>query len=136
MATGTEKNARTYLLRALLCAAVLSIALYALFELRHLIAGPVITIAYPEDGATISGALVEVRGTAHNVTHLTLNDRQVFVDSKGNLREPVLLSEGYNVLLIRAQDRFGRSTQELLKVLVREDSAETTAAKPLHSPAL
>lgn len=127
MSRDSERNARTYLIRGTFAVAVLLIALYTLFELRHLIAGPVVALSYPQNGATVADPLIEITGTTRNVARLTLNDRQIFVDSKGTLRESLLLASGYNVLRIEARDRFGRTVMRTLEVVVVETTASTTA---------
>ena len=127
-----EKSARTYLYRTLIILGILSIVFYALFELRHLIAGPVISIEYPASGATLIESLIELRGKTQNVAYLSLNDRPIYVDSKGQVREPLLLSDGYNVIRIKAKDRFGRQAEERLELLV-EPSETATTTDPISS---
>ena len=129
MSRDPERNARTYLIRGTFAVVVLLIALYTIFELRHLIAGPIIALSYPLNGMTVADPLIEIAGSTKNVTHLTLNDRQIFVDSKGELRESLLLASGYNVLRIEARDRFGRKVTHTLEVVVAESVASTTARR-------
>lgn len=131
MSKRMERNARTYLIRGTLAVALLLIALYTLFELRHLIVGPIIVLSYPQNGATVTEPLIEIRGNTRNVAHITLNDRQIFVDSKGNLRESLLLATGYNVLRIKGRDRLGRDTERLLEVMLNDYTSTTTAATDL-----
>lgn len=134
MSREPQRNARTYFIRGTIAAVVLLIAFYTLFELRHLITGPVVAVSYPQNGVTVTEALIEIRGSTKNVAYLTLNDRQIFVDSKGNLREPLLLAVGYNVLRLAAKDRFGRKVEHVLEVMMEERTASTTAQRePLPS---
>lgn len=135
MTRGSLTNARAYLIRGLITGSVLIIALYALFEFRHLIAGPVIAIEYPLSGALVTEPLIELRGQTKNVAHLKLNDRQIYVDSEGTLKEPLLLSPGENIIRLEAKDRFGNSVEQILEVLVRiEESPHPTALKYTNSP--
>jgi len=135
MTRGSLINARVYLIRSSIAAVVLIIALYALFEFRHLITGPVIAIEYPLSGALVTEPLIELRGHTKNVAHLKLNDRQIYVDSEGNLREPLLLSAGENIIRLEAKDRFGNSVEQILEVLVRtEENPHPTALKYTNSP--
>ncbi len=127
---GTFRPLRSYLVRGAVIAALSLIALYTLFEFRHLLAGPELTITYPENGASLREPLLRITGTARNVTHLTLNDRQIFVDAEGNLEETVLLSTGYNAIRLRASDRFGRVEERLFKLMVTQDIVPTPHAAP------
>lgn len=122
MAVLSPRSFRTYVIYGALACALLLIALYTGFELRHLIRGPVLTIAYPLDGAVLEDPLMTLEGSAKNIAHLTLNGRQVFVDAAGALVETLLLSQGQNVISIEADDRFGRTTVRLLRVTVSEPS--------------
>jgi len=125
-----DTPARVYAIRSLLLGGVLLIAAYCLFEFRHLILGPVISLEYPHNGLSVTDPLIELRGTTKNVAHLTLNDRQIFVDSKGNLSESLLLSRGPNIIRLKAEDRFGHEVEHVVEIIVHEDtSSEATALK-------
>lgn len=98
---------------------VFIIILYGLFQARNLIQGPVIQIHTPENGATIEDALVHIKGEAHNISEITLNDRLILVDEMGYFEEQLLLPEGYTIMTLKARDRFGRTTKETLQLVHR-----------------
>lgn len=98
--------------------AMLLVLAYTLFEMRHLIRGPMITIEYPASGSVVTDSLIELKGKTKNVTRVSLNDRPIFVDASGNLYEELLLANGYNLIRIWASDRFGRSTAEELQIIL------------------
>lgn len=125
----TQRSIRTYLKRGILVFAFLLIACYALFETRHLLLGPVISIEYPENGSTVADAFLELRANTKNVAQVSLNDRPVYINSKGHLKESLLLSHGYNIIYIKAEDRFGRSTEQKLEILV-QPVPETASSSP------
>jgi len=90
---------------------------YALFQGRHLIAGPQIIIDSPKDNATLHESFKAIEGRGRNVTHITLNDRPIFMDEKGYFKESLLLAPGYNIITVKASDRFGRETREVLELV-------------------
>lgn len=90
------------------------IAGYALFTSRFLIEGPIITIDSPKNGSTMTSPLVEIRGSAQNITFITLDDRQIFIDANGDFDEKLLLQPGYSIIKVYAKDRFGRSATKTL----------------------
>jgi hypothetical protein len=96
---------------------IVCIALYALFQARHLIEGPIITIDTPRNGASVARASIDIIGTTKNVTRIRLNDRSIFITENGAFSEKLLLPMGYTIMKLEAEDRFGRSTQELLHVV-------------------
>jgi hypothetical protein len=118
-------SARTYLLRILTVVAVIFFFLYTLFAFRHLIEGPLVTIEYPLSGSDVLESLIEVRGTIKNASHVSLNDRKVFTDGEGNLKEAVLLTEGVNMIRIQAEDRFGRDTTKELTITLTPTASST-----------
>ncbi len=96
---------------------LVSILGYTSFQMRNLVTGPVITIFEPQNGAMLTSSSVEVYGTTENISSINLNDRQIFVDESGVFREKLLLSPGYNIITLRAEDKFGRKTKEILELV-------------------
>ncbi|MEK7185247.1 MAG: hypothetical protein AAB726_01365 [Patescibacteria group bacterium] len=105
---------------ALICVAI---AGYALYEARNIIAGPVIFVDEPTNGATTRQSLLEVRGRTKNISSITLNDRPITVDESGIFKEEITLTTGYNVAKVSGQDRFGRQ-KEILVEIIREESLD------------
>ncbi len=92
---------------------------YTLYEIRAVAFGPQIIIASPANGTFVSTSSLEVSGTAKNIKQISLNDRNIFIDEKGNFKEEVLLSFGYNALVLKAEDKFGSKTEKILEVVYR-----------------
>jgi hypothetical protein len=83
---------------------------YILFQARFLVAGPQITLT-AEPGVQHNVRTITLTGTAQNITHLWLNDRQIFTDETGNFSEALVLENGYTIATLKARDRFGRETR-------------------------
>lgn len=96
------------------------VALYALFQARFIILGPQITLTSPQDGQVATSSLIYVRGVAHNVTFISLDDRPIFLDEQGNFEEKLLVSPGQSTIMIRARDRFGRETEKTTRIVLPE----------------
>jgi hypothetical protein len=90
---------------------------YTGFQARNLIRGPQISLQSPYNGSTVQDALVKITGTAQNVTYITLNNRQIFVDGKGIFSEELLLSPGYNIWKLEAKDKFGRVVSKKIELV-------------------
>jgi hypothetical protein len=93
------------------------ILLYSLFQARELIRGPVLRVDAPIHGASVHEGIVPIEGYASNITRITLNDRQIFINEAGRFQEDVLLSEGYNIMSVEVEDRFGRSKEERIELM-------------------
>lgn len=106
---------------------------YVLYQANDLLNGPSVTLSVPENGASVKHALVTVSGNAANVSFLHLNGRQIYVDSSGKFTEQLLLSEGYNIIEVSAEGRFGKTVSERHEIVfveprdVRADGTTTPA---------
>ena len=92
---------------------------YGAFEIWNYATGPKITITSPPNGMAVSESLIFVEGQIKNATQITLNDRPIVVDETGHFLEKILLSYGYNVLELKAQDRFGKKTEQELQIVYK-----------------
>ena len=88
---------------------------YGLFQARVLIEGPTLHVFSPVAGETITSPLFEIQGETVNVTYVHINNRPVLLDTKGTFREKLVTPEGYGVVLIEAESRFGNSVQERIE---------------------
>lgn len=93
---------------------------YACYEARNLVRGPILSVEAPTNGMTTEQPLVEVYGTARNITAITLNDRPITTDEHGVFKEEITLSPGYNITEITGRDRFGREKKILIEITRQE----------------
>ena len=82
---------------------------YIIYQARFLLIGPVITLTHVPH-AVQTERIVRISGEAYNITAITVNDRPVVTTETGYFEVPVVLENGYTVVSIAAQDRYGRST--------------------------
>ncbi len=99
---------------------VLVILLYAYYQTKNLVSGPTIEITSPKNGDSFAEPLVEIIGVAKNSSRITLNDRPILIDESGNFKEKLLLSEGYNIIDFKAEDRFGEKINKALEVILKQ----------------
>lgn len=83
---------------------------YFLYQARLLLLGPQLTL---ENDPTVvqHEKVVPLIGSARNITRITLNGRPIFTNPDGYFEEALVLENGYTVATIRAQDRYGRTTE-------------------------
>jgi hypothetical protein len=113
------ESGKKYLTTTLVTVITLTVIFYAIARSKDYLAGPSIMIDSPNNGDTITNPLLLITGKAEHIAFITLNDRQIFVDENGNLREELLLQNGYNIISIKATDRFNRKIEKRL-VLIYE----------------
>jgi len=116
----TDRNKNRKNMRIIIISILLLFLLgYTFYEIQKIVYGPKITIFSPKNGSTLSDSLTEVSGVAQNIKEISLNDRKIFIDEKGNFKEEMLLSPGYNAFTLKATDKFGRKTEKIIEVIYK-----------------
>jgi hypothetical protein len=93
----------------LIALASILIVFFVLFQARFLIMGPQIILT-ESPKALGNERQVELKGKAYNISRIWLNDRPIFTDAQGNFKEALVLENGYTIATLRAEDRYGRTT--------------------------
>ena len=99
------------------------VILYGVFNARNLILGPSIEIftpLLPETETTEN--TITLKGRVENMTFLSLNERPIFADTEGVFEEQLLLSPGFNIITLKAQDRFKKEVQKTIRVYYRQST--------------
>ncbi len=114
-----RNKTKKYLLWIIISIFVLSVVGYTSYEVQKVLFGPKIIVLSPKDGSLISSSVTEILGITKNIKELSLNDRKIFIDEEGNFKEEMLLSYGYNIFILKASDKFGRSTEEKIELIYK-----------------
>lgn len=93
------------------------IIVYAFFTSRDLIFGVKVTNVNIVDGSKVTESALEIKGNARNAINLTLNGREISIDKEGNFNETIILLPGYNVISIKAKDKFGNVDEKNYKLM-------------------
>ncbi|OGI94458.1 hypothetical protein A3A03_02790 [Candidatus Nomurabacteria bacterium RIFCSPLOWO2_01_FULL_40_18] len=95
----------------------LLIVIYALFGSHNLISGVKIKNVNITDGTKIANAVQEITGNAKNAINLTLNGRAIPINQASDFKETIVLLPGYNIITIKAQDKFGETDEKNYKLI-------------------
>ena len=90
--------------------------IYILSQSKQYLEGPRLTVSHPENGISTTTRDILVSGKAERISFLALNEMQIFATDEGYFREKLLLSPGYNIIEIKATDRFERERSERLYI--------------------
>ena len=93
------------------------IIVYAFFRSHDLIYGVKIKNVNLTDGATVTQNIINLTGNAKNAIMLSLDGREISVDQAGNFGETIALLPGYNIINIKAQDKFGDVDEKNYKLI-------------------
>ncbi|MBA3733470.1 Ig-like domain-containing protein [Patescibacteria group bacterium] len=115
-----KRNATSTLKIGLIALLGIIVLGYSLFQAQKLIRGPIIEISSPQNGSTFSQPLIEIKGRARNIAYLNLDGRKIFTDKDGYFTEKLLLSPGYNIIKLDAQDKFKTYTEKKLEIILKE----------------
>ena len=96
----------------ILCLFFLGIAVFAFINSRELIFGVQIKNVNIVDGAKMTKSDLDITGVAKNAIEVTLNGREISIDRAGNFNETIILSSGYNIVTIKARDKFGNDDEK------------------------
>ena len=107
-------------------ALVVCTLLYGLYQARVLMQGPALVVVEPKNGVRITEPTYSVRGTAHNITRLSINGRTVATDPEGRFTERMVTPRGYGILTVEVENRFGHHDTKHIE-LVGDPSARTTS---------
>ena len=95
----------------------LLIVIFAFSRSKDLIVGVKIKDVNLTDGITVTNNILKITGNAKNAINLTLNGREISVDQQGNFNEMIALLPGYNIINIKAQDKFGYVDEKNYKLM-------------------
>lgn len=90
--------------------------IYLIFESYRFISGPKITIISPKNGSTVDTPDIQFDSIIKNATFITIDNRQVFTDNSGVFKDKLLLSPGYNIIVVEAEDKFRNKVTEKLEL--------------------
>ena len=96
----------------------LTIAGYAAYQLRGVWQGPRLVVATPYAGQTLSDPILLITGQAVRADKIHIDDHKILPEENGHFSEKLILAEGYNVIEVTAEDRFGRLTEVKLPVVL------------------
>jgi cytoskeletal protein RodZ len=86
-----------------------TIAWYVQFQARNILEGP--TIDLTDEYVPVQHERhVDLTGNARNIVKLTLNGREIQTNESGEFTQTLVLTNGYTIMELTAQDRFGRTT--------------------------
>lgn len=114
-----DTNAKKILQGASLFVFFVLILIYAFFRSHDLIFGVQIKDVNITDGMETTESIQKITGNAENAILLSLNDREISIDEKGNFNETIALLLGYNVVTIKAKDKFGYVDEENYKIILK-----------------
>lgn len=114
------KDGKMILKTLIISVFVLAIVSYGLFQAKKILTGPEISVALPHNGQTVSESAVEISGVAKNIAAISLDDRPIYIDESGNFKEKLMLYPGYNIITLKAHDKFGSIVEKKVDLVYKQ----------------
>ncbi len=99
---------------------VLVILGYSIFQAQKIVKGPEILILSPTSGSTVRENSIDIKGVTKNISEISLNDRPIYIDEAGNFSEKLMLYPGYNIIKLKARDKFGTKTEKSIDLVYKQ----------------
>ena len=112
-----NRGAKKIIQTIALCVFFILIISYAFFRSYDLIFGVKIKNVNITDGGSVTDSVIDVKGNAQNAVNLILDGREISIDQNGNFNETIALSPGYNIINIKAKDKFGYTDEKNYKLI-------------------
>jgi len=90
--------------------------IYGVFEVAKVALGPSLSVTSPKDLSTVNDPFIRVSGEIKRAAYISVNDRQIFADEKGDFSESLLLLPGYNIIEIVVKDRFDKEVSQRISI--------------------
>ena len=115
-----RQDAKKILKIILVSVLFLIIITFAFFRSRDLIFGVKIRNVNIQDNAKITEETTKITGNARNAVSLSLNGKEISVNQQGDFDETIILLPGYNVVNLKAQDKFGNIDEKNYKLILQK----------------
>lgn len=102
----------------LISALFVIVAGFLIYQYRSAVFNPEIRIETPIENQEVNSLTVDVRGRTDPSAILTIDDREVPIESDGTFEKELTLFPGESVITFTVENRFGRTTTVERKVIV------------------
>ncbi len=96
------------------------IVIYGVYKTRLISTGVDLTVSGIENGQIYDEGTLEITGNAKRARHILISGREITINQNGDFTDFLILSPGYNIITISAEDRFGKITEEVFEVVRKE----------------
>ena len=92
------------------------IIFYSFFRSKSISEGVLLSVSGIENGQTFEEEVLRIDGRAERAKYISINGREILLDEESNFKEIIVLSPGYNIITIKALDRFKKEKNEVYEI--------------------
>lgn len=101
---------------------VIGVLGYFGWQVYWLVRPPELVLNDPFSDSVVQGESQMIKGSVLGANILTINDKTVNIDGDGRFDEVVNLSEGLNVIELKAKSSFGKTTTLIRKIIFEKNN--------------
>lgn len=120
MTTYMQRNYKTMLRNATLWVFAFTVVSYGVYRFYPYMRGVELSVNNIHTGDTVTTPTLTLSGTAPRAHTLEINNSPISIDKQGNFSEPILLPDGYNIVTVSAEDAFGKSSELVYHIVVKD----------------
>lgn len=99
---------------------------YIVWQVTSINKTPALEILEPKDQAVISDSFVEVKGHTTPGMSVSVNEQDIFVDSDGNFKTQVGVSNGSKEIVVVSKNKLDKSVAKSIRVMVKQPEVKET----------
>ncbi len=100
---------------------------YIIWQVTSINKTPSLEILEPKDQAVISDSFVEVKGHTTPGMNVSVNEQDIFVDSDGNFKTQVGVSNGSKEITVVSKNKLDKSVTKSIRVMVKQPEVKDAA---------
>lgn len=97
-----------------------SVVLYIGFQIKHIVEPPELNIVSPREGLITSSPQIPIRGNTEEEIRILINGNEIKTQEDGQFEQNLDLQQGVNTIIITAQKKHGKTTNETRHVTYRQ----------------
>ena len=99
---------------------VIILVSYLGWQVNHIFQPPQLVVFYPGEDLIVQDKYIDIKGSAEQEARVFINDKEVFLDKKGDFEATLDLQKGANTIKISAEKKHSREKVIYREVLVQE----------------
>lgn len=93
---------------------------YFFYQLHFLLSPPSLVLREPSQNDFVTQeSLMVFKGQTEPGAKLTINGQQSYIDKDGNFEQTIGLSQGLNTISVEATNRFGKTSSEVRRIMLK-----------------
>lgn len=109
-----ENSFRNKLKKYIFLGFLILVLIYFIFRLFDYVSGPQIILESPKSFTVIQTETFTLKGQVKNAKNIYINGREIQITENGDFEETIIAKSPYIIVTIRAIDRYGKETMQII----------------------